>query len=107
MDEDPAASLMLNHGIPLIVVSRRLGHANASVTLNIYAHTTVDMQNEAAALMDDLITPVPVICKVAPPSSMAMVEFTSSAAKEVMSKLLKSKGSAVLSSNSVRTTVVP
>ena len=55
-----AASLMLNHGIPVIVVSRRLGHSNASVTLNIYAHTTVDMQNEAAALMDELLTPIPV-----------------------------------------------
>jgi integrase len=55
-----AASLMLNHGIPVIVVSRRLGHSNASVTLNIYAHTTVDMQNEAAMLMDELITPIPV-----------------------------------------------
>jgi integrase len=56
-----AASLMLNHGIPVIVVSRRLGHSDASVTLNIYAHTTVDMQNEAASLMDELITPIPVI----------------------------------------------
>lgn len=55
-----AASLMLNHGIPVIVVSRRLGHSNASVTLNIYAHTTVDMQNEAASLMDEMITPIPV-----------------------------------------------
>jgi integrase len=56
-----AASLMLNHGSPVIVVSRRLGHSDASVTLNIYAHTTVDMQNEAASLMDELITPIPVI----------------------------------------------
>jgi integrase len=55
-----AASLMLNHGIPVIIVSRRLGHSNASVTLNIYAHTTVDMQNEAASLMDELVTPIPV-----------------------------------------------
>jgi hypothetical protein len=54
------ASLMLNHGIPVIVVSRRLGHSNASVTLNVYAHTMVDMQNEAAMLMDELITPIPV-----------------------------------------------
>jgi integrase len=55
-----AASLMLNHGIPVIVVSQRLGHLNASVTLNIYAHTTVDMQNEAVSLMDELVTPIPV-----------------------------------------------
>jgi len=55
-----AASLMLNHGIPVVVVSRRLGHANPSVTLTIYAHTTVDMQEEAASLMDEIVTPIPV-----------------------------------------------
>lgn len=55
-----AASLMLNHGIPVTVVSRRLGHSNSSVTLTIYAHTTVDMQEEASSLMDDIVTPIPV-----------------------------------------------
>jgi len=33
-----AASLMLNHGIPVIIVSRRLGHAKPSITLDIYGH---------------------------------------------------------------------
>ena len=33
-----AASLMLNNGIPLIVVSRRLGHSQPSITLNVYGH---------------------------------------------------------------------
>lgn len=33
-----AASLMLNHGIPVIVVSRRLGHAKPSITLDVYGH---------------------------------------------------------------------
>ncbi len=31
-----AASLMLNHGIPVIVVSKILGHAKPSITLDIY-----------------------------------------------------------------------
>jgi integrase len=31
-----AASLLLNQGIPVITVSRRLGHAKASITLDIY-----------------------------------------------------------------------
>jgi integrase len=55
-----AASLMLNRGIPVLVVSKRLGHSNPSVTLNVYAHTSVDMQNEAASLMDEIVTPIPV-----------------------------------------------
>lgn len=55
-----AASLMLNHGIPVVVVSKILGHANPSVPLNVYAHCLVDMQNEAANLMDEIVTPVPV-----------------------------------------------
>jgi len=53
-----AASLMLNNGIPPIVVSRRLGHSKASTTLDVYGHLLDSMQNEAASLMDDLITPV-------------------------------------------------
>ena len=48
---------MLNHGIPVIVVSRRLGHAKASTTLNIYGHLLHEMQDEAAKLMDALVTP--------------------------------------------------
>lgn len=55
-----AASLMLNHGIPVIVVSRRLGHAKASTTLDIYGHLLTEMQDEAARLMDELVTPQPV-----------------------------------------------
>ena len=55
-----AASLMLNHGIPVIVVSRRLGHAKASTTLDIYGHLLTEMQDEAAKLMDELVTPQPI-----------------------------------------------
>jgi integrase len=55
-----AASLMLNNGIPVIVVSRRLGHARASITLDVYGHLIPSMQAEAAELMDELIMPVPV-----------------------------------------------
>jgi len=53
-----AASLMLNHGIPVIVVSRRLGHARPSITLDIYGHFIPTMQSEAARLMDELVTPI-------------------------------------------------
>jgi integrase len=55
-----AASLMLNHGIPVIVVSRRLGHAKPSITLDVYGHLIPSMQVEAAQKIDELITPVEV-----------------------------------------------
>ncbi|MBI3338685.1 MAG: site-specific integrase [Chloroflexi bacterium] len=55
-----AASLMLNHGVPALVVSKILGHSNPSVTLIIYAHSTLDMQTKAASVMDEIITPIPV-----------------------------------------------
>jgi len=53
-----AASIMLNHGIPVIVVSRRLGHAKPSITLDIYGHLMVNAQMEAAQLMDEIVTPI-------------------------------------------------
>jgi integrase len=55
-----AASLMLNHGVPSIIVSRRLGHSKVSTTLDIYGHLIPEMQNEAAELIDDLIFPIEV-----------------------------------------------
>jgi integrase len=54
-----AASLLLNHGIAPIIVSRRLGHYKVSMTLDIYGHLMPEMQGEAAELIDTLITPVP------------------------------------------------
>ncbi len=53
-----AASLMLNHGIPVIVVSKILGHSKPSITMDIYGHLYNEMQDEAARLMDDLVTPL-------------------------------------------------
>ena len=55
-----AASLMLNHDISALVVSKILGHSNPSVTISIYAHSTLDMQSKAASIMDEIVTPIPV-----------------------------------------------
>jgi integrase len=50
-----AASLMLAAGVPLIVVSRQLGHANPNVTAQVYAHLLCDSQlDEAAAAFSGL-----------------------------------------------------
>jgi len=53
-----AASLMLNHGISALVVSKILGHSNPGVTLSVYAHSTLDMQSKAVSIMDEIVTPI-------------------------------------------------
>ena len=53
-----AATLMLLNNVPLMVVSRRLGHSKPSVTLDIYGHYLPGMQEGAATLMDELVTPI-------------------------------------------------
>ena len=55
-----AASLMINHGVPIIIVSRRLGHARVSITLDTYTHLLPEVQSEAASLIDDLVMPIEV-----------------------------------------------
>ncbi len=53
-----AASLMLNHSIPVIVVSKILGHSKPSITLDIYGHLFNEMQDEASRIIDELVTPI-------------------------------------------------
>lgn len=42
------ATLLLKAGVNVNVVSKRLGHSNATVTLNIYAHVLEEMEKTAA-----------------------------------------------------------
>ena len=49
---------MLNHSVPVIVVSKILGHSKPSITMDIYGHLYNEMQDEAAQLMDELVTPI-------------------------------------------------
>ncbi len=60
-----AASWMLYHNIPVITVSRYLGHARASITLDIYAHMVPTGQMEVANRMDEFILPVAVKWEIA------------------------------------------
>jgi len=55
-----AANLMLIRGIPALVVSKILGHANAGIILSIYAQSTLDLQTWAASFMDEIVTPIAV-----------------------------------------------
>ena len=51
-----SATLMLNHDVLVIIVSRRLGHARTSITTDVYGHLLPNMQDVAAELIDDLVT---------------------------------------------------
>ena len=55
------ASLMIADGTPLVVVSRRLGHAQVSTTSNIYAHVIASADEKAAQVSErfaDVIVPL-------------------------------------------------
>jgi integrase len=54
-----AATIMLSHGIPPVIVAGMLGHS-ISILLNTYAHFIPTMQDQAAKLMDDVLTPIPI-----------------------------------------------
>jgi hypothetical protein len=49
------ATLLLRAGVPVKVVSERLGHANPAFTLTVYQHVIPGMQEEAATLFSELI----------------------------------------------------
>jgi integrase len=54
------ASLQISDGVPLVVVSRQLGHAKASTTANIYAHVIAEAEAKADQTFDrfsDVIQP--------------------------------------------------
>ena len=51
------ATLLLQAGVPIKVVSERLGHAAIAMTLDVYAHVLPAMDREAAERFGDLLDP--------------------------------------------------
>jgi integrase len=49
------ATLLLGSGENVKVVSERLGHASAALTLDAYSHVLPDMQQRAAERMEKLM----------------------------------------------------
>jgi integrase len=49
------ASLLLEAGRPITVVSERLGHVNAAVTLAVYSHALEGQQRDAAEAMGAIL----------------------------------------------------
>ena len=50
---------MLSHGIPPIIVAGMLGHSLV-ILMTTYAHYIPGTQDEAARVMDDILTPIPI-----------------------------------------------
>jgi integrase len=50
-----AATLMLNNGVALEVVSKILGHAGLAITSDVYAEVQEELQRDAAEVMDDVL----------------------------------------------------
>jgi len=50
-----AASLMLSAGIPMGVVSKRLGHSQVSLTMDLYSHLLPETDRLAAEATEDMI----------------------------------------------------
>ncbi len=52
------ASELLSKGVPIPTVAKRLGHANANITLSIYAHSLEADELAAAKIWDDAMVSV-------------------------------------------------
>ncbi len=52
-------AIMLSHGATPVIVAGMLGHS-ISILLNTYAHFIPTMQDQAAQLMDNILTPIPI-----------------------------------------------
>lgn len=55
-----AASLMLAAGVPLIVVSRHLGHSTVTLTADVYGHLTSELQEQAMEQLSAYMASKPV-----------------------------------------------
>ena len=49
------ATLLLKAGVPVPVVSERLGHKGVEITMNIYQHVLPDMQEDAAVKLGSIL----------------------------------------------------
>ncbi len=50
-----AATQMLLAGVPVVIVSQKLGHASVSITLDLYAHVLPSDQQQANDAMEAML----------------------------------------------------
>lgn len=48
------ASLLLSYGVPITVISQRLGHSDTNMTLNIYSHLIPQDEDKAIDILNNL-----------------------------------------------------
>ena len=48
------ASFLINNGVDVLLISKRLGHSNTAMTLNVYSHLYPDKENEAINIINEL-----------------------------------------------------
>jgi integrase len=69
------ASSLLSKGVPISVVSERLGHSDQNITLSIYSHALPADSNAAAKVWNDAMADVIAEArKPAPPRMLAIVK---------------------------------
>lgn len=49
------ASLLLNRGVNIVVIAKRLGHADPAMTLKTYSHLMPDDQSKASAIWSEIL----------------------------------------------------
>jgi len=49
------ASILINQGVDIVKISKRLGHANPRITLEVYAHLLPNSDNEIADIFHNAI----------------------------------------------------
>lgn len=52
------ASMLINNGVDVYIVSKRLGHKNILTTINVYAHLYEERESEVLEVLDSLIDSV-------------------------------------------------
>jgi hypothetical protein len=75
----------------VIVISRSSGYAKPSITLDIYGHLIPGMQEGAAQLMDELITPIAVL-QLHPTAPDFLLGLTSLSEKSMRGKATSRPG---------------
>ena len=55
------ASLLLSFGVPITVISQRLGHSDINMTLNTYSHLVPRDEDKAINMINNLIDCNPII----------------------------------------------
>lgn len=54
-----SATLLISENVGIRTVSARLGHAQTSTTMNIYAHSLTKMDEKAATALDNILIKKP------------------------------------------------